>query len=175
MKLKESEELNATFREWLGQGTSLMAIDTANNDMIVAVRAHQIERRSDVSVTPDKECKTGSPIFDLLNFAYQRHNPWAKYSVDQLMHFKYICVHRGYRGLNISQHINSLTFDLMRKERIPLAYVIATSGYSQAVLKRMQFTVVDEMKYEDYKVDGKVVFKPENPIHSGFATMIKWV
>lgn len=153
-----------------------MAIDTANGNKIVGVRAHRVQTRGVVDDTgPVEVTDPRSAAFDnLVSFAFDRYNPWAHLLVDKFLHFKFLVVDKDYRGQNIGVKMTNFTLDWMREQGIPLAYVMVTNIYSKAVLEKAGFIAVDEMKYEDYKVDGKAVFCPE-PIHTAFSTLIKWV
>lgn len=188
--ISATDGLDDYFRHSVEQGTSVMAIDTANNNKIVGVRAHRVEKRGereksqeeekedkkDDVPAKDKAAEACAALLRLVDFAYDRFNPWEKLDVDQLLYFKFLIVHRDYRGRNIGVKMTDFTFDFMRREKIPVAYVLATSAYSKAVFKKTGFVVVDEMAYEDYKEDGKVVFCPEpREVHTGFATCVKWV
>lgn len=150
-----------------------MAVDTANNDRIVGIRAHRVEYKGGQE-KESPENITDRKVPALIRYAYKNFNPFEKLNVDKYLHFKFLCVDRNYRGRNISVKMMESTFDFMRKENIPLAYVFATSFYSQAVFKKLGFGMVDSMDYADYKVNGQVVFAPD-PIHKGWATFIKWI
>lgn len=80
------------------------------------------------------------------------------------MYFEYLPVHRDCRG-NISVLMMNETFEFMRKEEIPVAYVMATGAYSKAAFLKTGFECVDEVLYKDFNVNGKVVFKQVNNIH----------
>lgn len=156
-----------------------MAIDTAKDDAIVGVRAHRVVNRDDTKEerpppNDGKEMDPCAPLLDLVDTAFLRYNPWKELTIDKLLYFKFLIVHPDYRGRNIAARMTEFTFDFMRREKIPVAFVLATSVYSQAVFKKTGFQVVDEIKYEDYKVNGQRVFSPA-PIHTGCATLIKWV
>lgn len=48
---------------------------------------------------------------------------------------------------------------------------VCTNALSVKVLEKMGFKQVHSMKFEDYKENGKVIFKP-NPPHSQITVMI---
>lgn len=153
-----------------------MAVDTANGNKIVGVRAHRVQRRDEqVEENNHEEGDPCAPLLQLVDFAFQRYNPWTKLGIEKLLYFKFLSVHRDYRGRGVSAKMMEFTFDFMRRERIPVAYVLASSAFSQAVFRKAGFQLVDEMRYEDYKVDGKRVFQPKDEVHNGWATLIKWI
>lgn len=174
--VKCNAKLEHYFRHTLEQGTSVMAIDTANGNKVVGVRAHRVERRGDVPKEEQVPLETDAPteaVLGFLQYSYNRCNPWTIVDEDSMLCFKFLVVDKEYRGRNISGKMMELTMDYMRSEGIPVAYVQATSAYSQAVFKKLNFEQVDEILYEDYKVDGKVVFHPDQPIHKRYAAFIK--
>lgn len=152
-----------------------MAIDTANNNKIVGVRAHRRTKTSEKDEIPIENL--GDPLIKLLKLVAtceEHYNPRKELKVPEYLHLKYLCVDRDYRGRNISLKMMNFTFDFMRREQIPVAYVFASSFYSQQVFLKMDFEVVYEIPYEDYKVDGEVVFKM-GPVHTKCACLIKWI
>lgn len=154
-----------------------MAIDTANNNKIVGVRAHRVVTKDEETPSgqsSDSDDSSSNLLMDLVDYMIGRYNPWKELGVDKILHFKYLLVHPEYRGRNIGAIMTKFTFDFMQRENIPVAYVLATSIYSQAVFKKTGFQVVDEVNYADYKKNGKRVFEPA-PIHQSCMTLVKWV
>lgn len=155
-----------------------MAVDRANGNKIVGVRVHRILKRNEDQIKDEEgsECipATAASIINFVDFVSSQYDPWAQKGMNSLLSFQYMAVHREYRGRNISSKMLEFTFDFMRREKIPVAHVVATSAYSQAVFKKLKFELVHQIKYEDYKVDGKVVFHTEPP-HTQCATFIKWI
>lgn len=149
-------------------------MDTANNNKVVGLLLQRIERREDQKETKDKE-EESHPVLRLVDYAVKRFNPWEKLEEDVILDLDVLSVHRDYRGRNISVIMMEASFELMRKEKICLAYVMVTSAFSRAVFLKSGFQIVDEMDYVDYKVNGEVVFEPAEKIHRGFATLIKWL
>lgn len=166
------------YRWAVSQGTSIMAIDTANGNKIVGVRAHRVERRcvpSDPLTVPDGvDDPPGAAVSKLVELCYDRWNPWDKSDVDSFLYFKFLAVHKDYRGQGVSVKMMDATFEFMRSHGIPLAYVWACSFYSQNVFRQLGFETVDQINYEEYVVDGSVVFRPEKP-HVSCNTMVKWL
>lgn len=156
-----------------------MAVDNrANGNKIVGVRAHRILKRNDAQTKDEKGSEgisaTAASIIRFLDFVSSQYDPWTQLDMNSILSFQYMAVHRDYRGRHISSKMLEFTFDFMRHEKIPLAHVVATSAYSQAVFKKLKFDLVYQIKYEDYKVDGKVVFHTEPP-HTQCAIFIKWI
>lgn len=153
-----------------------MAIDTADNNRIVGVRAHRVTKITEPEIPLEKLPSEDPliPVLKLLAHCQDRYDPKKELKVDEFLYFKFLCVRRDCRGWNIGFRMTEFTFDFMRKEKIPVAYVFASSAYSQRVFLKLNFEIVDEMPYEDYQVDGRVVFKMDG-IHTKCACLIKWV
>lgn len=157
------------------KGTSVMAVDTEKDDKIVGVRVTKVVKRNDPDDWNPPEDRIMAPIFKILHFAYSQFNPWNEFKqIDRLLDCQFVSVHQDYFGKNLAVSMMELVFDMMRREKIPLAYVVVTSKYSRAVMEKMGFEAVYEMQYKDYKVNGQQVFDPQ-PEHTGFAVMIKWM
>lgn len=173
--LTDSPLLRAYFRHSIEQGTSVMAIDTSNNNKIVGVRAHRRTKPSEKDEIPVEYLN--DPLMTFVQFiatCEEQYDPHTELKVPEYLHMKYLCVDRNYRGRNISVKMMDFTFDFMRKEQIPVAYVVASSAYSLQVFLKCDFEVVHQIQYEDYKVDGEVVFKT-GPVHTKCALLIKWI
>lgn len=174
LQLQGTTVMDPFFQSVIEQGTSVMAIDTANGNEIVGVRAHLVKQRGEVEcIPPGLTDERAIAMESLVSFAFDRYNPWTHLLVDKFLHFKFLVVQENYRGQNIGVQMTKFTLDWMRQQGIPVAYVWATNIYSKRSLEKAGFITVDEMKYEDYEVNGKVVFRPPS-IHTGFATLIKW-
>lgn len=170
-----TEEFHDFFRGRIQKGAWIMATDKTSDHKIVGIAGNRVAGRNDPIEDDDgPEDSNADLVSTWMDFAHQRYDPWSKLKVDTMLEIEFLAVHKDYRGLGLSVKMIEFTFEFMRKEKIPLAYVLATSAYSQAVFKKMCFELVDEMKYEDYKVDGKVVFQPEK-VHVGWAIFIKWI
>lgn len=154
------------------QGCSVMARDTANNNQIVGVNVNWIQKPNE----PEEEVEEINAIMDrFFKFVMTQFDPWKEFShIDSLLDCKLVAVHKEYRGQNICRKLVEFTFDFMRRQKIPLATVFVTGKFSRDVMDRMGYNPVYELLYEDYKVDGKQVFYPEE-IHKGCAVMLKWV
>lgn len=153
----------------------MIAIDSAKNNKIVGVRVHELVKREDriqESLDPS-EIDNTNPIRMFLDFCLSQFDPWSAYpEIDSMMDGIFIAVHKEYRGRNLGIRMMEFTFEFMRNEKIPLYFLIVTSKYSRAMMKKLDFETVFEIRYEDYKVDGKRVFYPEE-IHTGATVMVK--
>lgn len=57
-----------------------------------------------------------------------------------------------------------ISYRIIAKEKgCGFILVDCSSSYSAAAAERLGFENIYSLKYEDYKVDGEVVFKPDPP------------
>lgn len=162
-------------RHAINQEISVMAVDTSKDNKIVGVRAHRVVKRDEKDSWDPPEEQSTKKIFDFVDYAYKQFDPWSKFQeIDSLIDCKFLAVHRDYRGRNLSVRMMEFMFEFMRREKIPLVFVLVSGKFSRAVMEKLDFENVFEMSYEDYRVDGQRVFYPEN-IHKGFAILLKWV
>lgn len=174
MNLKVSPGHDYYIRYVLDQGISVMAIDVSKENQIVGLRGHRVIKRGEKSQYQPPKDELWERFMALNDFAFDRVDVWNKYEIESMVECKFLTVDREYRGRGISGKMMEFTFDYMRREKVPLIYCWATSYYTKVVMTKLGFTVVDEMLYEDYKVNGKQVFCPAE-VHKGYTILIKMV
>lgn len=152
-----------------------MAIDTGNNNQIVGTMVQRIVKRDETDTWVAPTEGSFKTIVDFLDHVQRKFDPWSSFTdIESYMDLKMASVHQKYRGNQISSQMLHFTTEFMRRENIPVATAIATSIYSRNILEQEHYKAVFEMKYADYKVDGKPVFETEK-IHTGVAVMAKRV
>ena len=77
---------------------------------------------------------------------------------------------RRERGLGTA--LVNRALERLKKKEFSICVTEATSFYSQKIFDRIDFKTLAEIKYEDYKVDGEVVFPPYGP-HQSVKLMVK--
>ena len=110
-----------------------------------------------------------------MDYVEEKFNIFGLYpNASVIMDGKILSVNTNYRGLGIAGRLTESTLDYMRKRKIPVMHVLCTSHYSARVMEKMGFHEVYHLNYADYKVKGKVVFKPEEP-HKAVRILVKEV
>lgn len=158
----------------LKQLNSFMAIDTTKDDRIVGIRINELQIRPHKLDKDPKRRNSACSIQGLLDIAKSQYDPWNNPDIQKILQLQFSLVDPEYRGQNLSIRMMESTFDLMRREKIPLAVVVVTGKFSRAVMDKLEFEVQFEMDYKDYKVNGERVFYPKE-IHTGFAVLSKSV
>lgn len=108
-----------------------------------------------------------------MDYVTEKYDVFEQYpNEDLILDGKILSVNTNYRGLGIAGRLTEAVFDFIRENNISVYHVICTSYFSARVMEKTGFHRVYELKYDDYKQDGVVVFKPELP-HVGVTILIK--
>ena len=86
--------------------------------------------------------------------------------------FQVLSVHPNYRRLGIATKLVQKSIELARSRGFEVVKAEATGKYSQKLYTKLNFDILFEISYNDYKVDGEVVFK-NMAIDSGFQIRAK--
>ena len=81
-------------------------------------------------------------------------------------------VHLNYRRFGIATKLVQKSIKLARSRRFEVVKAEATGKYSQKLYSKLNFDILFEILYNDYKVDGEVVFNNMG-IHTGFQLLAK--
>ncbi|XP_074037780.1 dopamine N acetyltransferase isoform X2 [Leptinotarsa decemlineata] len=105
-----------------------------------------------------------SKIVQLLEHVAEESDPFKKYpGIDKAVTVKILSVDGSYRGKGIAKDLMARTRDIARKIGCGFVSVDCTSHYSACAARKLGFEKHYTLRYEDYKVDGKVLFTPEAP------------
>ncbi|XP_057662355.1 arylalkylamine N-acetyltransferase 1-like [Diorhabda carinulata] len=145
----------------LDNGVNLLAIQ---NGKIIGVCLNGIiERDSNEDEFVSKDEKF-SKIVKLLDYVAVESDPFQIYpGIDRAMVVKILSVDNSYRGKGIAKYLIAKTREIARYEGCGFISVDCTSHYTACAAKKLGFDLHYTLNYEDYKIDGKVVFKPEPP------------
>ncbi|KAF2895506.1 hypothetical protein ILUMI_10669 [Ignelater luminosus] len=94
-----------------------------------------------------------------------------EYENDKVLYVKQISIKSEWRNKGIGLELLKHTRELAKEKGFSQIRSICTSAYSAKILENLGFKCVHSIKYEDYKIDGKIVFKPEFP-HTHIKLMI---
>ncbi|XP_063915207.1 arylalkylamine N-acetyltransferase 1-like isoform X1 [Zophobas morio] len=83
--------------------------------------------------------------------------------VNKAITVKILSVDSSLRGRGIAKDLMNKTRDMAKELSCGLMTADCTSHFTAKALKRLSFECVYSLKYEDYKVNGEVVFTPEKP------------
>ena len=142
------------------QNLSLVILDDTTGE-IVAGGVLIISNRNDKSDERRVKTEGLKKMIGLYNHIMSICNVYDHYNVDEVVHFLRLCVHRDYRQRGIGA--KGMKAALAIFENLGIGPVVVTgegsSEYSKKIYENIGFETLVEVKYEEYKEDGEVVFK----------------
>ena len=170
------EEIEELLRHLLRENLSILLVSN-NSDEIIAGRLSTIAKKNEHSDTM-KNLKNPK-LFTLYTFSTHKDeelNAFDKYEVDKAVNFLILAVDRRYRRKGIATKIMDAAMKFYSEigmERVVIKGE-ATSNFSKRIYEKFGFETLHEFHYEDYKVDGEVVFKKTGEHKSSkiFAKMV---
>lgn len=158
----------------INEGTSLMAVSSSGKIIGVCLNG---KLQNDDPKEEEEECPNPkfAKILKLLDYADQEGTQIIaqKYpDVDKVMFVKILSVDGAWRGKGIAKELMDRTRNIGREQGYGLMRVDCTSYYSARAIARLGFDCVYELKYDEYKVDGKRVFATEHP-HSSLTIYVQ--
>ncbi|XP_063243239.1 uncharacterized protein LOC134542702 [Bacillus rossius redtenbacheri] len=153
-------ELRAHWARLLPQQPSLVALldDGSARPRVVGANVLSIVRRG--APQDDHEYKGESirKIFRLLDDLKSRVDPFQTYGVEEYVSAMGLAVCKEYRGQGLGLELLSTRLELCRALGVRLTVTTFTAIESQRLAAKLGFRTIAEVAYEDYKVDGEVVF-----------------
>ena len=153
------EESKAVFESVLRKHMSL-ALVSAQTGEIVGLRALHIGSKDDKFDIKDFKNEANRKMIAFVEYKNSLYSQiWEIYGVDEAIEFFGLSVHKEYRqrgiGLKLMQAV--LLFLKSMKLGSVLTKGDCSSNFSKRVYERLDFDCLGEIKFEDYKVDGKQV------------------
>ena len=141
---------------------SLMLIDDST-DEVVACRVTNLAEKSEKFLDELKNTKTEQIkiIIDLINHLKSLCDTLSHYDVDNAVHFLALGVHKDYRRRGIGGKVMSAAVEIVRQLGLGPVVVTGegTSNYSKSIYEKLGFETNAEVIYDEYKVNGELVFK----------------
>ncbi|CAG9854165.1 unnamed protein product [Phyllotreta striolata] len=144
----------------LDSGVNLLAVQ---NGKLIGVCLNGILERG---AADDFECEDEkfSKIVKLLDYVAVESDPFKIYpGVNRGMIVKILSVDGSFRGKGIAKDLMVKTRELARQKGCGFITVDCSSYYTACAARKLGFKPHYTLNYEDYKVDGEVVFRPEAP------------
>ncbi|XP_063239450.1 uncharacterized protein LOC134540563 [Bacillus rossius redtenbacheri] len=155
-------EFRAVWRDMLRSRISVVALldegNGAAGPRIVGANMLGVATRADKSA---KQQFSGGPtrkIVGLLDRLDSMADPFQKYGVQEYMSAFGLSVAEEFKGQGLGQELLRARFDVGRAVGLKLTVTAFTAIESQVLATRLGFEVLSEVAYQDYKVDGQVVF-----------------
>jgi arylalkylamine N-acetyltransferase len=147
----------------LDNGINLKAV---SNGKIIGVCLNGILERGYVDEIEEVNCndKKFAKILKLLDHVAVESKIFSHFpDVDKAMTVKILSVDSSLRGRGIAKDLMNRTRDLARELGCGIMTADCTSHFTARALKKLGFECIYSLKYEDYKVNGEVVFTPATP------------
>ena len=154
-----NEESKVFFESVLKENISL-ALFLSDTGEIVGQRAIHISSKDDkidIENFKDGPIRKMIAFFDYKNNLYS--NIWEKYGVEEAFEFFGLSVHKDYRRRGIGLKLMQATLLFFKSMNLGpvLSKGDCSSNFSKRIYERLHFDCLGEIKFEDYKVDGKQV------------------
>lgn len=158
------------------EGTSLMAVTNSNHVIGVCLNGTIINSTSDEE-EGEEDCANVkfSRVRSFLDFCGKEGTKAIiqKYpDVEKIMFVKIISTDTAWRGKGIAKELMDRTRKIGRERGYGLIRVDCSSYFSARAVARLGFECVYELKYKDYKENGKPVFQTEHP-HTSFTVYVQ--
>jgi GNAT superfamily N-acetyltransferase len=137
---------------------SLMIVDE-NTKKIIGMRAIRVTKKSDhtdVSLIKDESVKK---LLEFFEFTSEHSNVFEKYGITEYFEFFGLAVLPEYRQRGIGTVLMQAGVSFLGHLKRP-SYLkgSCSSNFSKKIYDKFDFEAVGDYAFEDYKVDGKVVF-----------------
>jgi ribosomal protein S18 acetylase RimI-like enzyme len=154
------EEMDIIIKKWFSDNLSIILISDKTGE-IIACRTIVIGKKGvsiDLSqINNEKTVK----IVEFVRYKRDEMDVYKRFNVDTAIDFVALGTHRDYRRQGIATKM--FQAGLMFCKEIGFDTVCikgeGTSNYSQRIYEKFNFETIHTFKYDEYKIDGEVVFK----------------
>ena len=164
-----------SFQSGFNCGLTVMMLEPGTNK-IIAILVTDIEAKhhKEILVPDFINDEALKRDIQLENHVSEIADIFQKLGIDEILHFQYLSVHRNYRNQGVASQL--LGFCLKMYEYLgisPLyAKVLCTSNYSRKVFEKNGFERVCGLNYNEYYVDGVLVY-PKMQEHTSCTYLVK--
>ena len=138
-----------------------MALLSDKTDEVIAARVITLHDRNVHFSSEDFESDAMKKIVAIYNHITAKCNIYDHYNVDELFHFFGFGVHRDYRRKGIATKVMKAAVALVKNMNIGSVVIQGegTANGSKRIYEKLGFEILAEVVYDDYKVNGEIVFK----------------
>ncbi|XP_052818383.1 arylalkylamine N-acetyltransferase 1-like [Mya arenaria] len=154
---KEFEDL---FIDTFKQGLSVMMVDPESGD-VMGIRSVRTMFKGDAFDLASIKDAAMRKEFEFIEAMNMEVNVFETYGIDELIQFLGLGVSAKYRRRGFGATLMQAGVKLASNLGIEPIYIKGegSSNYSQRIYEKLGFKTLFTKKFEDYKVDGEVVFK----------------
>lgn len=133
----------------------------SNTGQLVGFRMISIMNKNDDIDTRYIKNEKFKLIEDFLKYLAELANVFEHYGVEDVFHFFAIGVHRDWRQKGIGSKLMKAGMSLVANLDVGPVVVSGegSSNYSKKIYENLNFDILTEVQYAEYKVDGVAVFQ----------------
>lgn len=154
-----NSELEEMYKGLVQKNMTLALVSDTTGEIVAVRVAHVAKAKPNEKVV--FKSNNLNKIFDLFGRLEDLCNPFHHFNVEEAVGFITLGVHRDYRQKGIGTIIMRAAVELVKN--LGLGPVVikgeGTSSYSQRIYEKLNFSVLSEVVYEEYKENGEIVFK----------------
>ncbi|XP_052817703.1 arylalkylamine N-acetyltransferase 1-like [Mya arenaria] len=155
-----TEEFKLYWLTTFRQGLSFMLVNPTNGDIMGfrGICTALKEDKEEVNQIKDASLRK---IFSILGLLVKEADFFGRYDIEECFHFFGLGVAKQYRKRGIAKRLMEAGIVFLRNLDVDPVYIKSegTSNFSQKTFEQLGFETLAEIKYEEYEVDGEVVFK----------------
>lgn len=155
-----NEEGKQLTRKRFSENLSILLIDDVTND-VVGVRTICTCRKNDKIPFEDIPSDSRWKIFQFLHQKHEEMDVFHRFDVNVAFEFVSLAVRADYRRLGLATKLftAALMFCSRSGLKKPCVTAAGSSPYTRNIFEKNGFDVLHTLHYDDYLIDGEVVFK----------------
>ncbi|XP_052817474.1 arylalkylamine N-acetyltransferase 1-like [Mya arenaria] len=167
LNLQWSKERESSWRRTFDEGLSLMLLDSNNGEAIgIRIIKQDVKNKE---IDPSKiQNDALRKIHTFIHQEVEKSRFYEKYGVEESFHFLGLAVSEKYQKKGHGKYLLEVGVEFVKNLGIcPYIHGEGSSAYSQKIYEKIGFETLKEVAFEDYKVNGEIVFK-NTGVHKTF-------
>ena len=160
LEFVQDEEVEQIIRHTFRENLSVLLISNSTDEIIAVRLSHTTEKEGNSELKKKVKNKKFVTMLTFLTHKDEESNPFDKYGVDKAVYFVMLGVDRRYRRRGIGTKIMDAAIKFYSEIGIEPVVIKGegTSNFSKRIYEKFGFETLHEFPYEDYKIDGEIVF-----------------
>ncbi|CAC5381610.1 unnamed protein product [Mytilus coruscus] len=154
------EEVTAIFSDILRENLSVLLISDSTGE-IIACRSMSLAKKGEKADWSKSKNRKFVTIMDFLGHRYDAMDVFKRYNADIAVSFFALATHRDHRAQGIASKLMKATLLFCKELGLNPVFIKGegTSNYSQKIYGKFGFETIHTLPYDEYKIDGEIVFK----------------
>ncbi|XP_053380305.1 uncharacterized protein LOC128548827 [Mercenaria mercenaria] len=159
LQMQWSSDMEDVWLNALKYNLSLMLVDKESEE-IIGVRVIRVTRKSDYFEKNKYKDERVIKLLNFFDFTTDKCDFFSKFGVTEIFEFFGLGVVRKYRRRGFGKLLMETGVKFLDSLGIKPCYIrgSASSNFSKTIFEKCGFESVAEFSYEDYKVNGSVIF-----------------